>query len=152
MYLQGNTLPLTPSLPPQRPHFLLLVFSQYSFIYENISEFTPMRLKPHDSEALPLNVAPLETKPSTHKVSGLFQIQTIISRVEGLIDNLGAQSSKPIEENTRFSPDMNHPKKNHASACLQTLRFLLPIGANPISLDKRFNNSDSSLSLCWSPC
>lgn len=67
-----------------------------------------MRLK----SPLPLNMAALETKPSTYEVWGIFKIQTFISRLEGLIDNLDAHSSKCIEKNIRSSPDMSHPKEN----------------------------------------
>lgn len=52
-----------------------------------------------------------ETKHSTYEVFGIFQIQTTLCRLEGLIDNLCTCSSKSIEKDTRSSLDMSPPKK-----------------------------------------
>lgn len=52
-----------------------------------------------------------ETKHSTYEVFGIFQIQTTLRRLEGLIDNLCTRSSKSIEKDTRSSLDMSPPKK-----------------------------------------
>lgn len=120
MYLQGNTLPLTHLLFPQRPHFLLFMFPRYAHIYKQIPPFfyehIYKQINIHEVKTSwfrsPTYMTTWETKLSTHEALGIFQIQTILHRLEGLIDNLCTHSSKSIEKNTRSSLDMSHPKKN----------------------------------------